>query len=277
LSSPIAAVPPIELANSIGASKANSIELFQMGGISPGRITMSSPPYYYQCLYRRYCFNFWGFYYILAFLVFTVTLSLMSLSTTFGILCGLSIVATFIPLAWHIRNRNTSAICLIVWTTLFNILSLINVLIWGKPNIFTAWDGKIFCDIEIKLFIAAGAGVVGSTASISRNLAKVMSDKISVVKTKAVRRRELAKDLIMCLGLPVWMMATHYIVQPSRYYLLATTGCTPTVDNSWPAVVLLFVWPPLLALVSAFYAGESPCFASHRISLTLKFTDEILW
>ena len=180
----------------------------------------------------------------------------MTLTTLFTVLCGMSIAAAFIPLAWHIRNRNTSAICLIVWITLFNIFTFINALIWGGPNIFTAWDGKIFCDIEVKFFIAAGAGVVGSTASISRNLAKVMSNKISVVKTRAVRRRELIKDLAMCLGLPVWMVATHYIVQPSRYYLLATTGCTPTMDNSLPTVFLLFIWPPILSLVSAFYAGE---------------------
>ncbi|PWW70796.1 fungal pheromone STE3G-protein-coupled receptor, partial [Tuber magnatum] len=172
-------------------------------------------------------------------------------------LSGLSTLVALIPLAWHIRNGNTAAICLIVWITLFNFLSFSNAIIWGGSgfDIYTAWDGKIFCDIEIKIFIASGAGMVGSVAAIARNLARVMSHKVSVIKTKRARRRELAQDLLLCLGLPIWMMTMHYFVQPSRYLLLATTGCAPTIGDSWPSIPLILVWPPIISLVSAYYAG----------------------
>ncbi|PUU83306.1 GPCR fungal pheromone mating factor, partial [Tuber borchii] len=172
-------------------------------------------------------------------------------------LSGLSTVVAFIPLAWHIRNKNTAAICLIVWITLFNFLSFSNALIWGGSefDIYTAWDGKIFCDVEVKFFIASGAGIVSSIAAIARNLARVMSNKVTVIKTKQVRRRELVQDLLLCLGLPVWTMAIHYFVQPSRYLLLATTGCTPTISDSWPSIPLVLIWPPIISLVSAYYAG----------------------
>jgi len=181
----------------------------------------------------------------------------MTTTNTFISLSGLSTVVALIPLAWHIRNKNTAAICLIVWITLFNFLSFSNAIIWGGSefDIYTAWDGKIFCDIEIKFFIASGAGIVSSIAAIARNLARVMSDKAPVIKTKRARRRELVQDLLLCLGLPVWMMVMHYFVQPSRYLLLATTGCTPTIGDSWPSIPLVLIWPPIVSLVSAYYAG----------------------
>ncbi|CUS11399.1 unnamed protein product [Tuber aestivum] len=181
----------------------------------------------------------------------------MTAANIFISLGGLSIVMALIPLAWHVRNGNTAAVCLIVWITLFNLLSFSNAIIWGGSgiDIYTAWDGKIFCDIEIKIFIASGAGIVGSVAAIARNLARVMSHKVSVIKTKRARRRELVQDLLLSLGLPAWIMAVHYLVQPSRYSLLATTGCTPTIDDSWPSIPLILVWPPIISLVSAYYAG----------------------
>ncbi|KAG0129104.1 pheromone A receptor-domain-containing protein [Tuber indicum] len=181
----------------------------------------------------------------------------MTTTNIFISLSGLSIIAALVPLAWHIRNKNTAAICLIVWITISNFLSFSNAIIWGGSgfDIYTAWDGKIFCDIEVKFFIASGAGIVGSVVAIARNLARAMSDKLSVIKTERVRRRELIQDLLLCLGLPVWMMAMHYLVQPSRYLLLATTGCTPTISYSWPSIPLILIWPPIISLVSAYYAG----------------------
>lgn len=173
----------------------------------------------------------------------------------FVILCGISIVAGVTPLLWHIKSRNTPAICLIIWLTIFNIFSFINAFIWGGRNIFTAWDGAIYCDIQVKILIAASAGKMGSVAAISRNLAKIMSDEGQVmVRTKSMKRRMLIQDLLLCFGVPVWMMSVHYIVQPNRYYLFGITGCTPSVDNSWPTVVLLFIWPPIVAIISGYYA-----------------------
>lgn len=179
----------------------------------------------------------------------------MLITKVFLVICSVSIALTFAPLAWHIRNKNTSAICLIVWITLFNIISFINALIWGGDDFSTSWSGLVFCDVEIKLIIASSSGMMACTAAISRSLAKIMSDNISVIKTKSVRRRELVEDLLICFGVPVWMMSTHYIVQPNRYYIVGIIGCQPSVDNSWPTIVLLYIWPPIITLIAAYYSG----------------------
>lgn len=171
----------------------------------------------------------------------------------FLVMCGLSTVLLLVPLAWHIKNKNTSAICLVVWIILFNLMSFVNALIWGGDNFADSWNGIGFCDVEIRFIIASASGTMTAATAISRNLARIMSDNISVIKTRSVRRRELIQDLLICFGVPTWMVAAHYIVQPNRYYIISIVGCQPSVDNSWPTIVLLYIWPPIVALIAAYY------------------------
>ncbi|KAF8443509.1 pheromone A receptor-domain-containing protein [Terfezia claveryi] len=139
-----------------------------------------------------------------------------------------------------------------MWIGMFNTISFLNAFIWSG-DIFKAWDGKVFCDIEIKFIIAAMTGEMGSIAACARNLANIMRDDLPVVKTRAEKRRQLIIDLLFCFGVPVWMMSIHYVIQPGRYWLIEVIGCTPTVDNSWPSIVLVFIWPPISALAATYF------------------------
>ncbi|KAF8463641.1 pheromone a factor receptor, partial [Kalaharituber pfeilii] len=170
-------------------------------------------------------------------------------------LSGISIAASILPLLWHLKTRNLPAIFLIAWIMLMNLCNFINAFIWGGSNVFTTWDGRVFCDIQVKLIIAASAGKMGAAAAVTRNLANIMRDDLPVTQTRTAKRRALIQDLALCLTVPVWMMAVHYFVQPDRYWLVGVTGCTPSVDNSWPSIVLVFVWPLIIALVATFYCS----------------------
>nr|AIV43894.1 pheromone a factor receptor [Morchella elata] len=182
----------------------------------------------------------------------------MSVKIFFFEICFIAIILTPIPLTWHIKLRNVPAVCLICWITIFNMISFVNALIWGgsEEEFETAWNGAIFCDIEIKFIIASSAGMMTATAAISRNLARVMEQVGPAHKTKATRRSELIQDLFICFGPPIWLMSAHYIVQPNRYYIVRYVGCTPSVDNSWPTIPLIYIWPPIIGFVAAYYAGR---------------------
>lgn len=175
----------------------------------------------------------------------------------FRVLTAISITLSIIPLFWHWTNKNVPAVLLTVWVVISNICLFMNTFIWPNDYLWETWDGNIYCDIQIKILIACGTGQMGAVAAISRNLANIMSDDISVVQTKRVRRQNLIKDLILCLGIPIYMMSIHYIVQPARYGVYAIVGCMPMVDRSWPSIVLLFIWPPIAALVAAYFSGNS--------------------
>ena len=161
------------------------------------------------------------------------------------------------PFVWHIKNRNLAASALVFWIILCNLFNFINALLWRTDNSASWWNGAVLCDIEVKLITASTVGIVGSLACVMRNLAIVLDTRNTVlVPSRAQRQRRIVFDSFFCIALPIYMMLIHYVVQPSRYYIYSISGCTPSFDNSWPSIVLCFIWPPLICLIDAYYCGK---------------------
>ena len=168
----------------------------------------------------------------------------------------LTLILDIPPLVWHARNRNLAASSLVFWIILGNLMNLMNAFIWPTDDILTWWHGYGLCDIEVKLMIAEGFGVVGSLVCIMRNLAQVLNTKRTILNpSRADRRWHTITECLFCFGGPIYSMAVHYIVQPNRYYIFAISGCTISYDNSWPKLVLILIWPPILCLVAVYYSG----------------------
>jgi pheromone a factor receptor len=174
----------------------------------------------------------------------------------FRTLTAVSLILCCMPLVWHIRYKNFPAVFLIGWISFFSLSSFVNSFIWpDNDSIQHGWNGKVYCDIQVKLKVAAFAGNLGALAAISRNLARVMSRK-TIGESKSERKRALMQDTMLCVGAPIFMTITHYVVQPNRYDLLPIAGCTVTVAQTWPAVFLQFIWSPIMAVVAAFYSSK---------------------
>lgn len=104
--------------------------------------------------------------------------------------------------------------------------------------------------------MAVNFGVVGSMVCIMRNLAKALDPEQAVLsRGNAQHWRQTTIDCLFCFGGAIYVMLIHYIVQPSRYYIYAISGCTSSFDNSWPKLVLVFIWPPIICLVDGYYSG----------------------
>lgn len=173
------------------------------------------------------------------------------------VLACFTMIINIAPFIWHVKNRNLAAASLVFWIVLTLFFDFINALIWPKDDIANWFKGFILCDIEVKLMLAATVGIPGSLASIMRNLAMVLNtEKPVLMRTTAQRRRQLIIDSLFSFGFPVYMMAIHYVVQPSRYYIYAIAGCVVSFDDSWPTVVLMWIWPSMLSLVGVFYSGK---------------------
>jgi len=174
-----------------------------------------------------------------------------------------SIVIDILPFVWHLQNRNLAASCLVAWTILANFMNFTNALVWPTDDLASWWPGYGLCDVEVKLMVALPVGTIGCLLCLTRNLANVLDTERTVLQpSREQRRRQLAFDLVFCLGIPIYMMLAHYVVQPTRYYIFGIAGCTWSVDNSWPKIVLLLLWPNLLILVVGYYSGKlSPLIA----------------
>ncbi|MCJ1248170.1 a-factor receptor [Trapelia coarctata] len=170
----------------------------------------------------------------------------------------LSFIALFLSIptfAWHVKNRSIAGSALVFWIILANLMNIINALIWPTDDIPSWYQGQGLCDIEVKLELAQTLGLVGSIACIMKALARALDTNQAVVHlTPAERQRRNFLDWLLCFGPAVYMMLVHYIVQFNRYYVFAIAGCTPSVDNSWPSIALLYIWPPVLCLLDGYYA-----------------------
>jgi pheromone a factor receptor len=161
------------------------------------------------------------------------------------------------PFIWHLKSRNIGSISLVGWIMLGNIFIFINSNIWPTDDLPQWWNGSGLCDVEVKLMIAATVGLTGALACIFRSLAIVLdTDNTVLVPSTAQRRRRMAFEIFFCFVFPAYFIFIAWVVQPSRYYLFGIAGCTPSFDNSWPTTVLVFIWPPIICLLAAYYCGK---------------------
>ncbi|MCJ1270905.1 a-factor receptor [Lobaria immixta] len=171
------------------------------------------------------------------------------------VLACITVILDIPPLVWHFKHRNLAATSLVFWVVLSNILSTVNALIWSTDDVSNWWPGLVLCDIEVKLLLATTVGIPGGLACIMRNLALVLASEGSyLVPTRAQRRKRMAFDFFLSIGIPIYIMAIHYVVQPSRYYIFQIAGCLPSADDSWPTVILVWIWPSVLCLICAYYS-----------------------
>lgn len=177
-------------------------------------------------------------------------------ATAMSIASFLVILLILPPLIWHLRNRNIGATALIAWIVLINFFTFINALIWPNDDITHWFNGKGLCDIETKLSLAVGVAAPAALVCVLRALAAVMdTDRPVLNTTRAQRRRGCIVDVLWCTLPPIFTMIGAYVVQPIRYYIFGISGCTPAVDQSWLAVVILFMPPVIFTLIDLYYAG----------------------
>jgi pheromone a factor receptor len=168
-----------------------------------------------------------------------------------------SLILCIPPMYWHFLQRNIAAGSLILWMNIFNFFNFINPFIWPRDNVLEWWDGNVFCDIQAHLQVCNIVALTACATVIARKLAKIMDTRnMTIAPSKFDRNKEKMFDIFWCWGYPFILMALYYIVQPTRYFIFAISGCVASFDTSWPSIVVSWIWGPITALVGAFYAGR---------------------
>ncbi|KEF61171.1 uncharacterized protein A1O9_02736 [Exophiala aquamarina CBS 119918] len=137
-----------------------------------------------------------------------------------------------------------------------NLQTFVNALIWPAKDLEASWDGRILCDIEIKLWIGLSMAVVGAITSILRQTAIIL-DTTNITLSPSLKelRRKAIFEGTFCVAIPVIMMPAQYIVQPERYWILPVVGCTASFDSSWMTVFLMWMPPTVVSITGSIYCG----------------------
>ena len=185
------------------------------------------------------------------------------------ILPALAFPAIFLdipPLLWHIKQRNIAAWSMIAWVIISNIFLSVNPLIWPRDNVYEWWDGAVFCDIQARITVGGMVGLPCAVTCIIRKLANIMDTRhITMAPRPARKSKENFLEVLWCWGFPAFIIVVYYIVQPIRYFIVGISGCVAAFDASWPSIIVVWVWQPIIMLFAGYY--------SCKTSRIFQFTD----
>ncbi|KAJ7088261.1 pheromone A receptor-domain-containing protein [Mycena epipterygia] len=153
-----------------------------------------------------------------------------------------------VPLPWHWRARNIPTLSIIAWLFLCNLTYGVNAIIWaGNVDIVL----PVWCDIVTKIKIGATMGLPACCLCMALQLYAIASS----LKPPKRSRAGLVVDLMLCCGLPIIIMALHYIVQGHRFDIVEDFGCRPAMYISVLSLLLVDLPPGIASFLALIYCG----------------------
>jgi pheromone a factor receptor len=177
--------------------------------------------------------------------------------TTSKFLIPLSLLAILLnigPLVWHIRSRNIPTSSILAWIIILNLINFINAIIWHNDDPEHWWRGFYLCDIEVRLIVGASVGLSGAALCLAQSLARVLDTEH---QKSIMIKHQWVKDALLCWALPIWFMVVYYAVQTIRYTIGAGYGCGAPFSTSWVTIVLIYMWPVILMVITCYYTSQS--------------------
>ncbi|KAG8759512.1 a-factor receptor, partial [Serendipita sp. 396] len=147
------------------------------------------------------------------------------------------------------------------------LIFFVNSFVW-KGNVDD--PAPFWCDLSTAILAVVAHGITSATICINRQLYR-LSKAQAVLISKSQKRKELCIDLLIGLGFPLLGVGGHAIVQGHRYDIYEDVGCTPTTYNVTLAYPLYFIWPLVLAIISAVYGCELKPFFYFPLGLYTHF------
>ncbi|KAG8908966.1 hypothetical protein FRB99_000069 [Tulasnella sp. 403] len=166
------------------------------------------------------------------------------------ILSFLTIPLLLLPLPWHLRARNVATLTIITCLFFSNLIHGVNSIVWSGSVVVKA---VVWCDITTKFTIGVQVALPAASLCITKHLECVASIRQTMQTADDKRRRQIF-EFCLCCVFPCIIMALHYVVQGHRFDIAEDFGCMPTTFMSWPAVVIVYLPPMILATCSLIYA-----------------------
>lgn len=156
----------------------------------------------------------------------------------------------------QIQAKNAALVVVLASSLLYNLLHMINALIWPSATASDLWHGQVLCDVEVKLYFGLDMTITGGIVCLFRQLSIILHPKVYDIQPVQARSKMTIIFNAMFLGiLPILRMLLAYMVQPDRYGVMGIYGCTATIDTSWPSYALVLPWPLVVNLIGFVYGA----------------------
>ncbi|KAJ4468525.1 pheromone receptor [Lentinula aciculospora] len=198
----------------------------------------------------------------------------------FPIFAFFGFVLPLIPLPWHFQAWNSGTCYFMLWASVACLNQFVNSIIW-KGNVINS--APVWCDISIRITMAATAGLPSSSFCIIRRLYGIVSIR-TVSISRAEKRRAIVIDSLICVLGPLIYLALRrfyvfqilvsnryscsfpeYIVQGHRFNIFEDLGCAPALYDSLPLYFITYSWSIIFGIASAVYFFTLHTFARRRL------------
>jgi pheromone a factor receptor len=171
-------------------------------------------------------------------------------------LASIAILLAVPPMIIHVRGGNFAASVLITAVTLLNLQNLLHAAIWNSDDIDNWWEGRILCDIDVKLSLGCSVVIGAATACIFRQIAKILDpDNMAMSASEKSRHITTIVEICLCIVLPITVMISQFFVSRTRYLLQMAVGCTFKLDADWVTLSMVYILPVMLALLGLAYCS----------------------
>ncbi|VDB95515.1 unnamed protein product [Peniophora sp. CBMAI 1063] len=170
----------------------------------------------------------------------------------------LVLLTSFIRQTW---NLGVAFLCF--WLFFENLAGGVDAILWSDNADIKLY---VYCDIVSHLGIITSIAKPMATLIITRRLYLITSLRSVEPPTKAARRRDLAIEWVLGLGIPLLVAGPlYYVVQWLRFEVDEGFGCTNSPDNSILHILLIRSWtviPPLVS-ITFYYPHVARVFYRH--------------
>ena len=153
---------------------------------------------------------------------------------------------------FQVRAKNFPASLLLIGLALLDIRHATNTLAFYGER-YDAWDGYIFCPVDIRLRQALYIALLGATACIFRQLASaVRTDRIGYMRSKRQNIAHWTFELTLCFLLPATQAALVQVVT-SVYATMPVVGCWFRLPRTWFTIIVLGILPLLITCIATTF------------------------
>ncbi|KAJ6542999.1 STE3-like pheromone receptor, partial [Mycena capillaripes] len=184
----------------------------------------------------------------------------------FSIFALLGFIFSLMPLHWQFEAWNVGAIWYIFWVAISCFNQYFNSVVWSGNTVNSA---PAWCEISIRIAMAASVGLPAACLSINRRLYEIASVPPAAVVGKPTHRRAIIVDSFIGGLFPALYILLQLVSQRRRFNILEDVGCTADLYDSLPTYFISYTAPLLLSFGSFVYGVLSlSAMSASRMNLT---------